>query len=280
MPRESRLGVVGTLSAVAAAVGLVGCAAPPAAPTDLGEVTLFLFAQYESDDTIVSDGLVNLEAVLLDLEGIDWETFDITTAERTGRQWAPPILDGEDRHDVDVPEGSEADAQLPVAVASVSDYTPQEYAPLVALADQTPIEASTSAEYDREFITDVECFVAGDCVAVETYDRIRRESLIVDVRYEVTKTYRWVELDDGRTAMLARSWSQLPFVGEAGVNSIDQSYNLGVWLPHPRGALRYQVLWSSWTIPAVDNDSMIINITAQGMDDRFILTEEYLAAEE
>lgn len=266
-----------TFAAVLAATTLVACAAPPPqAPSDLGELSLYLFAQYESDEAVVADGLRHLDDVLHGLD-LDWDAFDVED-DREGRQWSPPRLMGSDLSGVDVPGNPEA--QLPVAVASVSDHPVSDHAALVALPDQTPIEASSSVAYDRELLTDVDCFITGDCDRVETYDTIHRENILVDVWYEVTKSYLWVDLpDDGGRAMIARSWAPEVFTGASGTNSIDQSYNLAIWLPHPRGTLRYQALWSSWTIPALDNDDLVISTTAEGMDERYRLTEQYLAVD-
>ena len=254
---------------------LAACAPPPEAPSDLGDLSLFLFAQYETGEDVVADGLVTLNDVLLGLDGVDWDAFEVTDP-RDGREWSPPLLEGDDLHDVDVP-GDPRD-QLPVAVASVSDYRVADHAALVALADQTPIETESSVAYDREFLSDVACFVDGTCDRVDTHDSIHRQNIVVDLWYEVTKSYVWVDLPDDRgRAMTARSWAPTTF--SDGGDTIQQSYNIAVWLPHPRGSLRYQCLWSSWDIPEIDNDTLVINTTAEGMDERYVLTEEYLAAQ-
>jgi hypothetical protein len=177
---------------------------------------------------------------------------------------------------VDVDITGDPSEQLPVAVAAVSDFPVSDHGALVALADQTPIETSSSLAYDREFRSDVTCFIEQECDRVDVYDTIHRKNILVDVWYEVTKSYLWVDLPDGSRAIIARSWAPGVFADEGGTNSIDQSYNLAVWLPHPRGALRYGVLWSSWTIPSFDNDDVVIAKTAEGMDERYALTEAYL----
>ncbi|HCP47273.1 MAG TPA: hypothetical protein DIU15_14625 [Deltaproteobacteria bacterium] len=255
---------------------LAGCAQPPPeAPTELGDLTLYLFSNFEADEEVLLAGVSNLGAFLD--QGV-WDDF-IPGSSREGREWTPPTLTSDHFGGIPETEGVEPDEQLPVAVASWSDHAPEARAELVALRDQTPVEAPSSASYDRDFLTDIDCFTDLSCRFVRTTNVIHRDQLVLDVVYEAYKDFQWVGMPDGQQALLARSWTTEVFPEDDGQDSLDQSYNLEVWLPRPGGALGLNVVWSSVTLPAVSDDSLIASVTAGVIDQIYVATEEYLNGE-
>ena len=266
------------LTVALAAASLFGCAAPPPeAPTELGDLSLYLYREFDHEDpAVLAAGLQNLDGFLDTIASEDWDPEE----GREGREWQPPVLSLEHRSELQAPEDRDAEAQLAVAVAWASPFEVTEHRALVALPDQTPVEASSSASYDRAFLSDVECFVAGDCQRLETLNTIHRDQLILDIVYEAYKDYRLVELEEGAPPVLvARSWTEERFFGEAGQNSIDQSYSLEVWLPGPTGTRRFMGYWSEMTLPAVSDTSLLLNLMGSGLDEIFQNTDGYLAGE-
>ena len=73
-------------------LGLTACSPPPEAPTELGELTTYLFANFDDPDPLVLQaGLVNMVAFLEDFEAEADLGVDSTA---TGRSWSVPALQG------------------------------------------------------------------------------------------------------------------------------------------------------------------------------------------
>ena len=257
---------------------LFGCKPPPPeAPTDLGELAVYLYREFDNDDpAVMAAGLRNLDEFLVDL---DWPALDEDSS-RQGREWQLPLLAVEDRTGLPQIEGMLPEDQLVVGVAYRSRFAVPEHLPLVALTDQTPIEAASSASYDRTFLSDVDCFVEGLCEELETHNTVHRDQLLLDIVYEAFKDFRRVDAEPGSgAALVARSWTEERFFGEAGQNSIDQSYSLEVWLPREGGALRFMTYWNQMTIPALSDSNIVLNLMGAGMDEIFENTEDFLGGE-
>ena len=268
----------GTLCLLACVV-LAGCKPPPPeAPTELGDLNLYLYREFESEDpAVMSAGLANLESFL---DGLDWASLD-SLEDREGREWQPPVLSPEDRSDLPEIEGVHAEDQLAVSVAWASPYSPAQHLAIVGLTDQTPVEAESSASYTRTFLTDADCFLAGDCDALRTSNAIHRDELVLDIFYEAFKDFRRVEIgSSGTHAVLARSWTEERFFGESGQNSIDQSYSLEVWIPTADGTRRLMSYWNQMTIPVVSDNTIVLNLMGAGIDEIFENTDGFLAAQE
>ncbi|MEE2829804.1 MAG: hypothetical protein VX498_11505 [Myxococcota bacterium] len=257
---------------------LFGCKAPPPeAPTDLGELAVYLYREFDNPEpAAMAAGLRNLDEFLGALE---WTELD-SSSSREGREWQLPVLAPEDRADLPEIEGASAEDQLVVGVASRSVFGVSEHLPLVGMADQTPIEAASSASYDRDFLSELDCFVEGNCDQLRTLNTVHRDQLLLDIVYESFKDFRRFEADaDAGTVLVARSWTEDRFFGESGQNSIDQSYSLEVWLPRDEGALRFMTYWNQMTIPALSDSNIVLNLMGAGMDEIYQNTEDFLAGE-
>ncbi len=253
---------------------VAGCTPPPEAPTDLDDLSVYLFREFESDEETLAVGLHNLDAFLTGLDC--WDDFEMGK-DRGDREWTLQVLQGDDLGSVAPPPTADPGSQTRVGVAAISQHPVAEHGELVALADQTPAQTSSSVVYDREFLTDVDCFVDHSCDRVDTYNTVQRQLLMLDVTYEQYKDFRWIEMpDDGGKAMLARSWAEERFVGADEDQALEQSFTAEVWMPHPDGAMLYIANWVEWTIPGITDEDMIAAMTASGIDEMFEAYEAYL----
>ncbi len=247
-----------------------GCQPPEEAPTELNELSSFLFAHWEDeDDTLRAQGLQNLYAF--------FEDVDLSQGYNDLAYGLDPLTD----EDIDVPHpDADPEDQLPVGLVTPSAFTPAEHAEVIVLEDQTPVEPNSPDTYDRDFHdpSDPSCFPSRDCTVIRSLNDIVKDNAIMTIPYEMDKDFRWVpiRLDDEDTwAILGRSWCEEPGYGDQGNTSIDQSYSIDVFLPGEGGAIRYMALWSASTIPGVEEDVIQGTITF-GMHQIFDATEEYL----
>jgi len=259
---------------------LWGCLPPPEAPTELGDLSLYLFQNFDDPDPLVMQaGVVNLLAFLEDFEAGTELVIDSPVADRT---WQLPIMESQHWGGAAHWAGHNPQEQLPVAVAVRSAFSGQEHSGLVGLADQTPLESSSSARYDRTFLTNFESWNNGEVQLLQTNNSIDRDNLLLTLTYSAAKDYRWVDLpDNGGRAVVGRSWITQQYVNEPGAgtdgeDTLDFFSNVELTMPSGSGTLRYNALWGAVNlVPSVD-DFILINTVRNGLQEGYENTESYL----
>lgn len=258
---------------------LSACAAPPAEVPDtvgelnldLGELSLWLFANLNDENADqLGVGARDLRAILLENEDA-LDNYD----DREDRTWGLPILDG-DNLNVDQWAGADPSLQLPVGVGYRSRHTMEDHGRALALEDQTPVDTESSASYDREFLTDVECFVAGDCDTLQVRETIHRQNALLDLVYVQEKEFRRVPMYEEAGHMIwSRSWTTQQYREEApNSDTIDQWTGMAVNLSNGEQTLRYNALWGSSNLAL--QDSFLISQVADGMEEAFVATDAWL----
>jgi hypothetical protein len=251
---------------------VTGCAAAPEAPSDLGELTLFFFSEFETgDDAYLGEALLNLEAGTLrstDLEG-----------ELSGRQWIQPILKEEHRGGAGGPDGIDPAAQVPVTVAGRSRFPVATHAGGVLEPDQSQLEPS-APEHDRTFPGDTACWAESSCERIDTDNLVKKSNILYTIVYETEKDFRRLTLPDGRAAMVARTWNDDVASGDEGVNSIDQNYAAEVFIEDaddPGQTLRMMAIWTSVTLAAEPTDELVRSIVGRGVSTLFGAHDDFYA---
>ncbi len=178
--------------------------------------------------------------------------MDIENNNVLHRSLVPAGLDEEDVADLDHP-GRDLSANLAMAVGVHNQHSPEQMAPVLLWADQTPVEP-TSSIYERSFLEGQDCWLERECAVLRTVNDVERKNIAYSARYDLYKDYRWVdlglpdpsELEEGeetveegepRWGVLVRSWVTEPTVGD-GI-TIWQSFAMEVWIPRDcRGFVR------------------------------------------
>ncbi len=264
---------------------LTGCAEPPPeAPTDLSELSLFLFANLNSEDVaVLAVAANNMRDFLNDVDSdgsLDPST-DRGTDDEPNRTWGLPVLEGDDFGGVAGWDGADPALQLPVAVAMRSAYDFDDHGRVLKLTDQTPVEPVSSASYEREFLTDEDCFVDGSCDTLDARETIYRSNLLLDLEYIQEKEFRRVDIsedDGGGTMLWSRSWTEQQYSEEApGTDTIDQWYGMGIWISDGDTTLRYNALWGSSSLGNTLQDDFLIGEVADGTEEGLQNTETWLS---
>ncbi|MCO4773464.1 MAG: hypothetical protein KDA24_25755 [Deltaproteobacteria bacterium] len=255
------------LVVIALLAHLAGCEPPPEAPTELSDLSRYLYREYnDEDERVMQAGARNMYDFLstLDLEG-----------ERSDRSFEPEDLQDEDVADITRPDRPLENC-LPLGIGGVSRHPIENHALLMIQPDQTEAEASANF-YDRSFpeTSDPTCFLDRTCDLIVTVNDAERQNLLLKVQFILFKNFRWVEIldEDGeheRWAIVARSWFEQEWEGESGENALLQSYASDLWFENDDGTVwRYQTLWSeSRTTPAAE-DNVVLGILRTSIDGSF-----------
>jgi len=260
-------------------LSLAACSPPPEAPTELGELTTYLFANFDDPDPLVMQaGMVNMLAFLEEFES--GESLEVDSS-ATDRSWTVPALQEEDWGGATHVAGVDPESFYAVSVAVRSAYTGAEHTPLIGLPDQLPLESSSSARYDRTFLDDFAAWSAAGEGSLRTLNDIDRDNILLTLTYECNKDYRWVTMPDGSLATIARSWISEAYVNESGAGTsgedvMDFFSNVEMTIPSGDTTLRYNALWGHVSfVPAVD-DTVLVNTVRNGIQEGMENTEIYL----
>lgn len=256
---------------LAIGVTTLGCKAPPEAPEELSDLSRYLFREYESEEWGAREaGMGNLAAFFAGQDmDVDWDELSYTVDD----------LGADDVVDVEHPD-RDLTLLMPVGMATLSAFTPEDHSSVIVLTDQTPVEPNSPNTYDRDFTepTDPSCFPGKDCVLLRSMNDIVKENALMNIPYEMHKDYRWVELgepESGNWGILGRTWCEEVAVGEEGQNEINQSFSVDVFLPQDGGTVRFMALWSESVVPGFGED-VIMGTIEYGMHQMFDATEDYL----
>lgn len=264
----------------ACAAALTACSPPQEAPDELtdtpvGDVNLFLFANFDHDDA--GEMQRGMEAMKDFLEGLE-ETTDLgIDSPVADRAFTIAALEEENWGGAPHWTGHDPADQLPVAVAVRSAYDGDVHAELVGLVDQTPLESSSSAEYERTFLTSFDDWLAGTSDKLETSNAIHRDNILLDLEYVAFKDYRMVEMEDGTVATVARSWITEQYFNTDPNDTIDFFSNIEVTIPSGDGTLRYNCLWGAVIFDPTVAETLLVNTVRNGMQESYEKTEDYLA---
>ena len=239
----------------------------PEAPTDLADLAEFFFTEAEADSRLLADGFDNFADVLLDIE---------LSGPRADRMFAlPPFAPVVEP----VPSDVRWENQVPVGGAGISAFPILDTVATVRLEDQRPVQSRSSVVYDRRFVTDPECFIGRTCETLEVENTITKESPIASLPYELPMTYRWVELEDGRSAYFLRGWMRDRSPGAEDGHWFDQNYHSELWIENPEDnstTIRWIAVWSSVSIPGV-TDEFAAGQVESAIDDAFQRADSWLA---
>lgn len=253
-----------------AALSLVACKEPVVAPAELNELSVYLFANWADEDPeVMAAGLVNLEtwAATVAVESDNWadRSFDSITAPTAAE------MEGLTNHGLD-PSVSRG-----VGLAYSSAFGPEAHAGLIGAADQRPGEPASPDRYDRTIDGDADCFASGECETVASTNDIERRNVLFTVEYILEKAWRWVELEDGSKAMVARAWTPDSGTLMEDGKQVLQAYALEVWMPTATGSLRWSVTWQDAEL-GLDPET-VDSLVAGSLNDAMNAQDELLAGE-
>lgn len=260
-------------AALSGVILLLGACTPPVeAPEELGELLLYLYSNFETEtgDELVA-GAVRMEEYLLSID---------LQADVDDRAVTPPILTDDYLGAAIKPSGADPEKQVPVALSARSASGMDDALVLIRDPNQVCIANDSYPHYDRDWTSDIDCFVDGTCDAASCVASIRYDSLIAKIWFQEYQELRRIELDDGRTVVFQKSWSDKQYSSDNEQSTWDQRFSLNVWLPDSDDkAMRHLSFWSSVTIPGLTSE-MIASLTKDAMEEGFDNEDAFLAGDE
>lgn len=218
---------------------LVGCKASPPANPAFDDAARYLLRVFDSGtDAERAYGVRQLERQ-------SYLNMDLEASNPANRSVEPAPLQAEDVADLDHP-GRDLGLNLPLALGFLSDYPVDDHARVFLLEDMTPIEPSSPDIYDRTFLEGEDCWLQPSCSVLRTYNDVERANILYDLRFDLYKDYRWVDLNlpdpadvpegeeavnDGepRWALYVRSWVPESVHGDGA--TLWQSFAIEIWVP-------------------------------------------------
>lgn len=243
---------------------LMACSVGDPAPADIDTLAGYLFANFESAEEL-SDGLANL---YLALDVVDY------TADAKARSFTLSPLEESDVEGLNRPN-RDPEACDSLGLAHQSLWPLEEHVAYMILDDLVPTSASASI-YERSFLEGAgECFVDRSCPVMRTVNTIRRESLFLDIEYELFKDYRWVTLSDGQEAVLARGWIAESAHSDGGASHIYQNHELDVYFSDGSETRRLYVVWTESDYAGID-EATAWNLSLNSTQKAFERLDEWI----
>jgi len=251
------------MSSLLVLMAVVGCKSPLEAPSDLEELSRWMFEEWEDPDALAA-GAANLLAYSDDVDfEADWEGRSYE-----GGALSAGVVDGLVSHNYHTEDTNS------VMLFYASRYDATDHQNHIVMEDQLEVEPSSSELYNRSFIEgDAECFLDGSCDLVRSMNNVRRDNALYTIDYDMRKDWRWVEIEDVGTALCARSFN----LESASANLIDlwQGYSVDIFLPGDDGAIRFQSTWQELEMAGLDAEDVSKTIV-KGIDDGMAVQDEWL----
>jgi len=251
---------------------VVGCAkSREPVPEDVEGLSGYLFQHWEDPENLGS-GMQNV-ADWLDTDGVPETLPD---------GYVLPDLTADEVMAVEYPDDPPLDTIIGVAVGAVSPYDILGHADLITWQDQT-WNADSYDVYNRTIVSgDAAAFASGSGTISTENEIDKAGAFNVHIPYTLYKDYAWVELADGASAIVARSWTSERNCAENGNNCIDLSFSVDLFYgSEPGQTVRLTASWNKLTTVAdglITEDGMIGQMVS-GVGDIMINTDAVLLEE-
>jgi hypothetical protein len=218
----------------------MACKAIPEADPELGDALVSTLRDFDMADEDLAFRLRSIERQL-------YTTLDVEANDESKRSVAPSVLTVEDVDHYDQRPDADPSTALRVATAGTSPFDITLHGTIPPEPDQRPLEPFSPDHYDREFLTEPDCWAEQDCESLGTFQELTKKNGITQsVTYEFFKDFRWVDIhadlrgEEPRWVMFARSWNPDSYVSGGGDMTLIQSYTIEYWFPRDGRGFRWE----------------------------------------
>jgi hypothetical protein len=250
------------------ALPLAACG-PPDAPDELADLCGYLFGHLMDErPRELEAGLANLDAWLADPEHLasTLEGYEVTNLDEA-------VLDTiED----EVPDLGNLHG---AAVATQGVDPVWDIAWTLVMVEPEALSPELYEHYDREFLTDPDCFMARECEVLEVANTMTNHyPLGVTISTANHGQYRWVDTEGG-AALVQRTWLVSPAEVSVPWLTVDDQYYLNVVLPDGEGSVRLMSTWILATLLSSDvPEGLALNLVIDNMQSIYADVDAWLVA--
>lgn len=242
----------------------------------LGDEVRLLFRDFDDAPETLPATLGRID-VLMDSD------LTLDAKRKRPRSFETEQLTAEFRGDLELPEIDDSLEQLGIGIAAMSRHDLQSNLEAQVQEDQVCINANAVKCHARIGITDVECFLDGSCDVYRTLNDIRLETTVVDFWLtDVPVDFRRVELEDGRSAAIARTWLPEVALSDRERSEWRQRFGVDVFVEDatdPTTTRRLYATWLGGNVNGMGNRSTA-QVIFNGMDQGFENPDDWLDGDE
>lgn len=239
-----------------------GCKAPLQAPDTLDELCGFLFAHTADEDP---------EALQASLENLDvWMNANMTA---TLEGYAIRNISAEAADALDRGDNLEGLVGAAVGAESVNNVSDVTHA--LVWEKQEELYPGTYLEFERTVLEgDYDCFNSRACDWLEVDNEVVSSyplGLTVSSRY--IGQYRWIDLPDGRSVSIYRTWITEPPVVSFDFLDIKDQFYFGANIPMGNGEHTLRLL-ASWIVAEIGDTDIPEDFALNLVIDSLVLSNE------
>ncbi len=251
---------------VLVAVTSAACKKVPDAPSTFHDLCAYVYEHHpDEDSTALATGLDELAS---------WLGGHL---EEAGDGYQVGILSQETMDSLDEQDRT-AEGMVGLAVAQEAQHSVDDATCALVLKDQSQLFPDSFSDYQRDYLSDPDCFIEHGCLRLETLEYLTSEFPLGLSSVSVAHNqYLWVETSTG-TAMVQRNWQVEPPEVNFSWMEVDQQAYLNVFLPRGTGSAVFHVQ-AQWTVYSQDNDvpeNFAFNLVVNYMQDFHVALEEWL----
>jgi len=251
---------------------LSACADPEEAAAEFSDAARYGLEHFDDEEANA------VAAPILALEEQIYGTLDMESTVSADRALSIEVLTGDEITAIDHPDRDPALAVPPMALARISAFPISEHVRVAMRDDLSPMEPNSPNRYARTLTDGADCWADRGCLFLRTTNDVLKENALMQVGYRLDKDYRWVDLEDGRWAVAARSWMPDSATGEDGGTTLWQSYTFEIFVPRDDGGtLRLMALWAETELSVDPGEDVIEATQLVGIDDIFKTHDEWLS---
>ncbi len=257
---------------------LVGCKRPEEAPAELSELCSYVFEHMgDEDPEALAEGVENLAAWFSanGLEGPE-EGYEVTQI-ATDTVYNLP--------DIDLSETSREEFEDGLVGAAVVNQHGHDLGDLtyaIVEEDQQVVFPDDYIEFERTFLTDLDCFMDVECDMVEAlnYSEASYAGLL-NVKSENHAQWRWIETEN-RSALVHRAWLTGPADISPALATIPAEFFTTVTMRLDDGTMvRLQTVWFVALLASVEANAFLLSnfvnsLSKSGEQIEVYLDEEYV----
>ncbi|MBX2797065.1 MAG: hypothetical protein KTR31_05340 [Myxococcales bacterium] len=231
---------------------IIGCKAPPEAPSELNELAGFLFERFQDEDTADLElGITNLQAWLQD--NIDSDEKDNVRDGYSVLELDEGVLES-----VEPDREHNLDGLAGASVAVDSGFGVVPIGTALSVEEQETVFPDNYDSHNRTFDTDPDCFRDQSCDFLDTTNEVEASyTLGLKIATRSRAQYRWLTVgEEGNemTVLLHRTWlmDKAEIRPPWDVIKVNEQIYVGITMPWDAGSVRLGTTWIAADIGSAD----------------------------